>query len=399
MDSISVREAAEKWGISMRRVQILCDGGRIPGATRFGRTWLLPANVQKPANPRQDKGAERQLLLTALLSYVAAIAIPMPKDNPDAILSTITDERVRRHYEAELAYLRGDFQTSIQCYQQTHGDDIARVCAGLLAIPATAALGQYDTYLKIEKFYKTRIKNSPNDAVTRFEEICLASAAISARSPDLIPEWIAAGDFSGIPPALLLDAVYMRAMYLYYCKRYDAALGVLETALALYPPERAGTNISIYARLLHAASHYALGHVAEAERLLMETMNLCLPHRFITPFIEMVAHFGGLVKKCILRDYPEYYDVYMSQKQWMYKNWKSFRGHFTTEKVADILSAQELRIARLAARRVSYANIAKQVDLSPASVKETLHTICQKLAIPDKSGLNKLVLTRKSWRP
>lgn len=398
MDNISVREAAEKWGISMRRVQILCDGGRIPGAARFGRTWLIPADAKKPANPQQDKSAERQYFLTALIAHVAAVTVPMPKDDPDSILSTISDERVRRHYEAELAYLRGDFHTPLQCYEQTRGDDIARICIGPLAIPAAAALAQYDTYLKIEKYYKTRIKNAPEDAITCFEEICLASAAISAKAPELIPAWVAAGDFSGIPPALLPDALYLRAMYLYYCERYDATLVMLETALAIYSPDRVGNNITIYVRLLRAASHYALGHTAEAERLLLEAMHLYLPHRFITPFIEMIAHFGGMMKKCVLQAYPEHYDAFTAQKQWMYKNWRSFYNRFTTENVTGILTADEFRIAQMAARRVSYANIAKQVALPAAEVKEMLQTICQKLSIADKSKLNKLVLTRKSWR-
>lgn len=52
MDALSVKEAAEKWGISERRVQKLCEEGRIPGVIRFGRSWAIPKDAEKPADGR-----------------------------------------------------------------------------------------------------------------------------------------------------------------------------------------------------------------------------------------------------------------------------------------------------------------------------------------------------------
>ena len=42
MDYISVREAAQKWEISERRVQKLCEEIRIDGIQKFGRSWMIP---------------------------------------------------------------------------------------------------------------------------------------------------------------------------------------------------------------------------------------------------------------------------------------------------------------------------------------------------------------------
>ena len=42
MDYMSAPEAAEKWGISERRVQKLCEENRIPGVQRISRMWLIP---------------------------------------------------------------------------------------------------------------------------------------------------------------------------------------------------------------------------------------------------------------------------------------------------------------------------------------------------------------------
>lgn len=57
---ITVNQAAEKWGISDRRVRILCAEGKIPGVIREGRTWKLPENASKPEDGR-FKSAETLL--------------------------------------------------------------------------------------------------------------------------------------------------------------------------------------------------------------------------------------------------------------------------------------------------------------------------------------------------
>lgn len=52
---ISVRDAAEKWGISERRIQKLCEENRIDGVVRFGRSWAIPDNAEKPSDKRRKE--------------------------------------------------------------------------------------------------------------------------------------------------------------------------------------------------------------------------------------------------------------------------------------------------------------------------------------------------------
>lgn len=49
---ITVKQAAEKWGISDRRVRILCAEGKIPGAYQEGRAWKIPYDAAKPTDGR-----------------------------------------------------------------------------------------------------------------------------------------------------------------------------------------------------------------------------------------------------------------------------------------------------------------------------------------------------------
>lgn len=56
MEFMTTTKAAELWGISTRRIQILCAEGRVPGAFRIGNTWAIPACAQKPADARIKSG-------------------------------------------------------------------------------------------------------------------------------------------------------------------------------------------------------------------------------------------------------------------------------------------------------------------------------------------------------
>ena len=49
---ITAKQASEKWGISDRRIRVLCSEGKIPGAYHEGRSWKIPVDAKKPADGR-----------------------------------------------------------------------------------------------------------------------------------------------------------------------------------------------------------------------------------------------------------------------------------------------------------------------------------------------------------
>lgn len=58
---MKIAEAAQHWEISVRRVQVLCAGGKIAGAMRVGRDWLLPRNALRPVDGRTKEGRAGQI--------------------------------------------------------------------------------------------------------------------------------------------------------------------------------------------------------------------------------------------------------------------------------------------------------------------------------------------------
>lgn len=60
---LTVKQASEKWGISDRRIRVLCSEGKIPGAYREGRGWKIPVDAKKPADGRYKS---KESLLTQI---------------------------------------------------------------------------------------------------------------------------------------------------------------------------------------------------------------------------------------------------------------------------------------------------------------------------------------------
>ena len=58
MEYMTVKEAAEKWDLYIRRIQYLCKDGRIPGVIRPARDWLIPKDAKKPGDRRRKQSAD-----------------------------------------------------------------------------------------------------------------------------------------------------------------------------------------------------------------------------------------------------------------------------------------------------------------------------------------------------
>ena len=52
MEHLTTAELSERWKITSRRIGILCADGRIEGAIKKGKTWLIPADSPKPPDKR-----------------------------------------------------------------------------------------------------------------------------------------------------------------------------------------------------------------------------------------------------------------------------------------------------------------------------------------------------------
>jgi len=56
---MTTQEAAKLWGVKIRRIQAMCNGGQIPNAKRLGQIWTIPYDTPKPIDGR-TKAAKQQ---------------------------------------------------------------------------------------------------------------------------------------------------------------------------------------------------------------------------------------------------------------------------------------------------------------------------------------------------
>ena len=62
MKYMTVEEAAKKWGVSVRSVQIHCQKGNIQGVNLKGKSWMIPASAEKPVRKARAKGRPNSIL-------------------------------------------------------------------------------------------------------------------------------------------------------------------------------------------------------------------------------------------------------------------------------------------------------------------------------------------------
>lgn len=70
MEYIAVKEAAQKWGISIRRVQYLCKHNMIPNTVHFGKAWSIPKESEKPMDGRCKAQKEKKKNIEQSLNHI-----------------------------------------------------------------------------------------------------------------------------------------------------------------------------------------------------------------------------------------------------------------------------------------------------------------------------------------
>ena len=101
MEYISVREAAERWGISERRVRLLCSLGKVEGVVRHGRAYRIPAGAPRP----QDGGGTRRFSISEqyreIFSRIDAMKAELDARRP---FSAAELRRMREEFAVEYTY-------------------------------------------------------------------------------------------------------------------------------------------------------------------------------------------------------------------------------------------------------------------------------------------------------
>lgn len=387
---MTIRQAAEKWDVSLRYAQRLLAEGRVRSVKKSGRSWLIPSNARKPDAPQQTQFKKKPEILSCF-SVMWDGFLPEPK--LDIMLQTSKNAALRVQYLAEIAYLRGDFAQAKCLAVESLNNQSTYICAALFLMLEAISTNDFELYNQIEASLKKMSAAAAEPHAAVLAETVLAAAAVCMFAPAMVPDWLKEGDFSRLPVDAVPFALYLRVKYLQNLADYPQMFAVAQAMLTLSKGK--SVVMDIYLLLMCAAACVGLDKKDRAREYLKEALELGMPHGFITPFVENVATLNGLVEECVKLQYPDAYNTLLAQWQFTWKNWAVFHNRFARDNVTLLLTLREFRIATLAANRVPHAQIAKQECLSVGRVRNILQEIYGKLFVRNRDELAALVL----WTP
>jgi Fic family protein len=114
MEYIKVSEAAAKWGLSARRVRILCAEGRIGGVVRKGNLYMIPSDALRPADGRTTRTADSSL--RPLLQRIDQLKCELTLFRP---LTPTETEALRQEFIVEHTYHSNAIEGNTLTLQET----------------------------------------------------------------------------------------------------------------------------------------------------------------------------------------------------------------------------------------------------------------------------------------
>jgi excisionase family DNA binding protein len=116
MEYITVRQASEQWGISDRRVRVLCAEGRIEGIVRNGRSYLIPADALKPIDARSLRGKNIPEQYALLFEAIDAMKAELDRRRP---LTSGELKRLQDEFLVEFTYNSNAIEGNTLTLQET----------------------------------------------------------------------------------------------------------------------------------------------------------------------------------------------------------------------------------------------------------------------------------------
>ncbi len=413
MNYISIGQAAEKWGVTTRRVQDLCKKGSIQGAVRFGRAWMIPEHIDKPVDRRTKNAKKQNLKGNENHRFV------LPRENPFLLHTDIyntpgTAEEVveqfaeyketRKILKAQLEYRRGniDFITkNINYFLNEHGGFNSRISAGILL--SFSAIWRGDIHLWQQARQHIYTAPCKNDNDRQILDFWLAVVDSNINDTRGFPEWFEKGRFDCLPAdsyctarAFYVKRMFIAAQDLASGKvSFDnvTGLGLMHTLPFIIEPMISQARIDrtvipqIYLHLMAATVYRNLGDNENAIQHVDEALRLAQPDRLFGVLIEyrtgldtLIDDRMALISEADAKEFKELYKQY-------HRGWIRLHNKLLERSVSSALTLREREVARLAAFGLSNAEISMRLHIEISSVKRYIFSAMNKVGAERRSEL------------
>ena len=393
MQYITVKQAAENWGVSTRRVQILCSQGRIKGAYRFGKSWMIPKGAVLP-NARRTEEEK----------------MPMPRKSPFLDMTNLYNiaggaaecaemlvNRPEAHalFEAQLAYRRGEIDRvydRARFFLSSHSGFYAILGGGMLLAQCAIWRGDIDLWTEA----KRHICEAACETKEEREIISLSLAIINSSIYDNrdYPEWFTTGTFEALPADSHPAAKVFYVKYLYMAAysiasgemQYEGVRGLAFMKMIPAAIEPLITQAvvdrtvipEICLRLSCAVAYHNAGERERAIRHIDRAVALALPDRLYGILAEYIRHFGGLLEERILLLDEGAVSGILGLYEKYRHGWARISGIVRNKQIATNLTPREHEIAKLKTFGFKPKQIAEMLYISESMVRYLITQIANK---------------------
>ena len=395
---LSVREAAEKWGVSERRINQYCSEGRIPGAEKIGKAWVIPADADKPGDPRKRKNQSvSHKPPNAPELFPGFMPLLNTRFEPGHCMETIEKMKAGPKKDiamAEYRYFSGQAEKAMQDTEVylTSTDGAIRLSACWIFAYSCLTAGRIDharhALQEIQNTLAANRKTAP--PVRAIESFAAFAAAVLLHLP--LPEEMPPMEtfLPLLPPGIRAFALYVLAHYLYLKEEYGQSAGIVEATLAMgadaYPIS------AIYLHLVAVMDYMSLKQPDRAQTHLLTAWEIARPDDLIEGFGEHHGLLGAMLEATIKSKWPEDFKRIIDITYRFSSGWRRVHNPITGHDVADDLTTTEFAIAMLAARGWTTREIANHLNISANTVKDHISEAMRKLRVETRKDLKKYML-------
>ncbi len=409
MNYITIKQAAQKWNVTTRRVQELCKKGSIPGAARFGHAWILPEDAPKPPDGRTKQKKQPEPMLprkNPLLLYTDLYNTP---GTAEAVLESLESKpEVQKILRCQFDYQQGNIQ---KVYDNTQfllnvGKDFHSVISAGITL-ARAAMWRGD--IALWRRARQHIFEAPcaNEAQRQVLECWVAindSAIYDTRD---FPDWFGKGKFHRFAADSYPAARVFYVKYLFIQASYLATrrvkledvdgMGLMRTLPYIMEPMICQAKIErtvvpeIYLHLMVATVYHDLGDDQSAISHIDEAIALSLPDELYGALVEYRTNLGNLLDDRLALQSSEALKRMTELHRQMVGGWVKLHNTVLQRTVASHLTVREREVAKLAAFGFTNAQIAKRLHIEVNSVKYFIFCAMNKVGAEKRTELGQYV--------
>ncbi len=417
MNYINITQAAEKWNLTPRRVQDLCKSGMILGATRFGRAWMIPEDVPKPADGRTKEAKASPVVKNG------EFMIPAPRLNPllmqsdlystpgtaDEVVASFADyPGTQRIVQDQLDYMRGNLEKVYhdnRFFLKAYPGFNTTVSAGIMLSRCAMYRGDLRLWQKARQHIcDIRCQTEEERQSIAFWLAVMDSAL---HDTDEFPEWFTKGKFDYLPADSYCVARVFYIKYLFIAAQELATgklslknvrgLGLMRTVPYIIEPMIAQAKIErtlipeIYLHLMAATVYHNLGEDEEAVSHIDSAIALSVPDGLVSPLVEYRSGLDSLMDdRLVLVDEGMLKRVKDLHKH-MSTGWIRLHNLLTERNLSTALTVREREVSKLAAYGYSNTEIAARLHIEVSSVKRYIFSAMNKVGAEKRTELGQYI--------